>query len=227
MSYRNAKFEPTPVGRFAKSLASAMLLGVMACNSGTFPTAPSGAILSIDANPKTISVTGSSVVTVTARDGETGVPLRAGTEIRLATDLGTIEELVITDGDGVARATLQADGREGMATVTARSGLGSSSQPPPEVSTQVTIGQAMAEPLRAVFTAVTNETTLAVFFDDSSTGFPTSWEWDFGDGSPKSGEREPTHLYEAAGSYVVSLTVRDPDSQDTASAVVTVPKEAS
>lgn len=209
-----------------RSVLVAILVLAVGCESGTFPSAPSGAILAIDANPKTISVTGTSAIVVTARDGETGVPLRAGTEIRLTTNLGTIEEVVAVDGDGVGRATLRADGREGEATITARSGLGSEGQAPLEVSTKVTIGQATAEPLVAAFTAVTNE-TLTVFFDESSTGFPTSWAWSFGDGGPSSTLREPTHTYAAAGSYVVTLTVRDPDAQDTTSAVVTVPKEES
>lgn len=36
-----------------------------------------------------------------------------------------------------------------------------------------------------------------------------SWEWNFGDGSPVSGEREPIHTFAAGGTYTVTLTVRD------------------
>ncbi len=37
-------------------------------------------------------------------------------------------------------------------------------------------------------------------------GKPTSWLWDFGDGSPASIVQNPQHLYENPGSYTVSLT---------------------
>jgi chitodextrinase len=35
------------------------------------------------------------------------------------------------------------------------------------------------------------------------------YEWDFGDGSPVSNEAWTTHVYDAAGSYLVRLTVTD------------------
>ena len=37
-----------------------------------------------------------------------------------------------------------------------------------------------------------------VQFSDTSGGTPTSWSWDFGDGTSSS-ERNPTHVYAAAG----------------------------
>lgn len=40
-----------------------------------------------------------------------------------------------------------------------------------------------------------------VQFTDASTASPTSWEWDFGDGSPKSTDQNPLHVYSKAGSY--------------------------
>ena len=35
-----------------------------------------------------------------------------------------------------------------------------------------------------------------------------TYEWDFGDDSPKDGDREPTHYYQKAGDYYVNLTIR-------------------
>ena len=56
---------------------------------------------------------------------------------------------------------------------------------------------------------------LTVNFIDQSTGNITSWEWDFGDGSPVSSDQNPTHTYENFGSYSVSLTVTGIDGVDT------------
>ena len=47
---------------------------------------------------------------------------------------------------------------------------------------------------------------LAVTFTDASTGGPTAWSWDFGDGTSSTAQN-PVHTYAAAGSYSVSLTV--------------------
>ncbi|HOI57957.1 MAG TPA: PKD domain-containing protein [Methanoculleus sp.] len=50
---------------------------------------------------------------------------------------------------------------------------------------------------------------LTVDFTDASDGKPTAWEWDFGDGET-SDEQNPTHTYETAGTYDVTLTVAYP-----------------
>ncbi|MBN1185318.1 MAG: PKD domain-containing protein, partial [Bacteroidales bacterium] len=42
-------------------------------------------------------------------------------------------------------------------------------------------------------------------FTDLSTGFPSGWSWDFGDGS-SSDQRNPLYNYAEAGTYTVSLT---------------------
>lgn len=50
---------------------------------------------------------------------------------------------------------------------------------------------------------------LFVQFTDTSTGGPTSWLWDFGDGSTST-LQNPSHTYVTAGIYTVSLTVDGP-----------------
>ena len=47
---------------------------------------------------------------------------------------------------------------------------------------------------------------LRVQFLDSSTGYPTMWNWDFGDGNVASGTANPVHIYSEPGIYTVSLT---------------------
>ena len=48
---------------------------------------------------------------------------------------------------------------------------------------------------------------LSVQFNDTSTGTPTSWEWNFGDGSANSTEQNTTHPFTNIGVYHVALTV--------------------
>ena len=50
---------------------------------------------------------------------------------------------------------------------------------------------------------------LEVRFEDLSSEGVTAWTWDFGDGSGSDGQT-PSHVYEQAGSYTVSLTVTAP-----------------
>ena len=53
-----------------------------------------------------------------------------------------------------------------------------------------------------------------VQFTDSSFGIITNWHWNFGDGETSS-EQNPTHTYEIADTFNVSLTVTGPGGSDT------------
>ena len=48
---------------------------------------------------------------------------------------------------------------------------------------------------------------LAVTFNDTSTGTPTTWAWDFGDGTVASVKNPPVHTYTSPGTKNVTLTV--------------------
>ena len=66
---------------------------------------------------------------------------------------------------------------------------------------------------------------LTVQFTDTSTGSPTSWSWDFGDGKT-SNQKNPTHTYAAQGTYTVSLVASNstgPSQPVTKSVNVTQP----
>ena len=66
------------------------------------------------------------------------------------------------------------------------------------------------EPPVADFTGTpTNGTApLVVTFTDTSTGFPTSWSWNFGDNDATNATRQnPVHRYNSSGVYTVQLTV--------------------
>jgi len=99
-----------------------LLLACAACDSGTHPIAPVGTSMSVTANPASVALDGASQIRIELRGTTTGIPVRSGTEVRLATNLGQVEELVRTDRDGIAQATFQATGEAGMATVTVSSG---------------------------------------------------------------------------------------------------------
>jgi PKD repeat protein len=68
---------------------------------------------------------------------------------------------------------------------------------------------AVYEPVQADFTAAPRQAIApaTVQFTDTSTGPVAAWTWDFGDGET-SALQHPTHTYEAAGMYTVSLTAR-------------------
>ncbi len=54
---------------------------------------------------------------------------------------------------------------------------------------------------------------LSVSFTDQSTGSPSSWAWDFGDGGSSSSQN-PSHTYTSAGVYTVSLSVTNACGSD-------------
>ena len=61
----------------------------------------------------------------------------------------------------------------------------------------------------------------AVQFTDTSTGLPTSWIWDFGDGTSSTAQN-PSHTYSAATSCVAVLTAKAGSNQSTASKTITI-----
>ena len=73
----------------------------------------------------------------------------------------------------------------------------------------------------ASYTYAQEQNTLVVDFTDRSTGAPTSWAWDFGDGTTSS-QRNPTKTYATGGAYQVTLTVANSAGQSSASQLVSV-----
>ena len=62
--------------------------------------------------------------------------------------------------------------------------------------------------------ATVGKSPLAVNFTDRSTNSPTSWLWEFGDGSTST-EQNPSHTYTAARLYTVNLTAYNSDGNST------------
>jgi len=63
---------------------------------------------------------------------------------------------------------------------------------------------------------LTNGTLFFSSIESASLGGITTWTWEFGDGSTST-ERNPSHTYQEAGSYTVSLTAVGPGGSDTES----------
>lgn len=66
-------------------------------------------------------------------------------------------------------------------------------------------------------TPASGNAPLTVEFTDTSTGTPTGWNWTFGDiGTGNTSTlQNPTHTYTNAGTYSVTLTIRDAGSNNT------------
>ncbi|MCF8339025.1 MAG: SUMF1/EgtB/PvdO family nonheme iron enzyme [Bacteroidales bacterium] len=77
-----------------------------------------------------------------------------------------------------------------------------------EYSVDVTV--VSEDALVAAFSAnhISVEKGDSIQFTDESSGNPTAWEWDFGDGSTST-EQHPSHTYSSKGTYDVTLTVTD------------------
>ncbi len=56
---------------------------------------------------------------------------------------------------------------------------------------------------------------------DTSAGSPTSWAWEFGDGTTST-LRNPSHIWAARGTYAVRLTVTNSEGSDSYGTIVTV-----
>jgi PKD repeat protein len=73
-------------------------------------------------------------------------------------------------------------------------------------STSQTVNVASALVASFIYSPTSPVIGQGVQFTDTTTGSPTSWLWDFGDGIT-SNSQNPSHTYTTAGSYAVTLTV--------------------
>ena len=78
-----------------------------------------------------------------------------------------------------------------------------------QVTGYITVSEGPSVPL-ADFTAnvTSGPVPLPVRFTDTSSGVPSEWHWEFGDGAA-SDEQNPLHTYTDVGTYTVNLTVNN------------------
>ena len=74
---------------------------------------------------------------------------------------------------------------------------------------QITITSALPAPPVAAFTVnpTSGAAPLSATVADTSTGSPTSWLWNFGDGQTSNVQAPPAHSYAGVGTYTITLTV--------------------
>lgn len=85
---------------------------------------------------------------------------------------------------------------------------GSPNYPSYNIDIQLAETTAAQAPVALFEASVTSgKAPLTVQFSDLSTGNPTTWSWNFGDGSPITTAKNPSHDYVRTGTYVASLTV--------------------
>lgn len=194
--------------RMALSILAVLGLLAGACDSGNpvSPTAPQppGA-----GSPDVVLVVTSDRGQLEAGSGQAATLTISAdnapdkTEVALSTSLGSfarneavqiIKKEILNEA---ATVQLFPGSEPGTAKILARSG--------------VSVGQLslpIVEPSAPPVAEFTFQVSgLAALFADASTGNPTGWQWDFGDGDGVSGRKTTQHVYPQAGTYTVSLTV--------------------
>jgi hypothetical protein len=178
------------------------------------------AAIRLTVTPSSVPETGGTVSLLALVRDEQGQPL-PGVSVNFSSDAGTLEsggEFVETDESGTARdqltvtaLDLQAVGDDSF-EVTAEVGATGGVQTD-------TFEVGIQRPPSASFTTAITGNTVA--FTDTSTGSPTSWHWDFGDGNTST-QQNPVHTY-ASGNYLVVLTVKNAVGESVANDTVVIP----
>jgi PKD repeat protein len=119
-------------------------------------------------------------------------------------------------GDGTAHSSLQNPSHQyqnaGTYTVTLKATSDSCS----DVETKTNYITVSTTPVaNFVGNPTSGSSPLTVNFTDQSTGNPTAWDWNFGDGTPHSYVRNPSHTYNNPGDYTVTLIAANNCGSDT------------
>lgn len=177
--------------------------------------------LTLQATPSSVPESGGTIMLTALVRDDTGAPL-PGISVNFSSQVGTLRSggsFVTSNIGGIATDTLKVSAIDvstlGSNTFTVTAQAAGSGGMLMSQTFSVTIARAPV----ANFTFTTSKHTAV--FTDTSTPKPTSWLWDFGDGS-KSTSQNPTHTYAVAGSYVVTLTATNALGSTMASQVVTV-----
>jgi PKD repeat protein len=188
---QNPAYTYPNAGTYTVTLTATNAAGSNVCTKSNYVTVTSAAgaipVPVFSATP----LSGSSPLTVQFSDLSTGSPASWSWNFGDGNTSTLENPSNIYSGDGTYTVTLTETNAIGSNTTT-QAGY-------------IVVG-AVAAPV-ADFSATPTAGTapLSVQFTDSSTGSPSSWSWDFGDGTTVTDEN-PLHTYTSAGTYSVSLT---------------------
>lgn len=179
------------------------------------------AAISLQTTPSSVPETGGELELVALVRDEQGQSL-SGAPVNFRTDVGTLQSgggLVSTDAGGEARDVLMVSAGDLDAltgdSFEVEAQVGGASGNLVASSTMVTVQRLP----RADFSFGTNN--LVVVFNDTSSGRPSTWFWDFGDGNTST-QQNPSHRYAAADTYVVTLRATNSQGSDSVSKIVSV-----
>lgn len=189
----NGQYTVTLIASNADGSDTATKQNYISVGSGTAPTAD------FTANP----TSGDAPLEVTFTDISTGDPTSWSWDFGDGTTSATQNPVHTYNNNGTYTVSLTATNSYGSDTET-KTGY-------------ITVG-AGPQPPTAQFTAnpTSGAPPLAVQFTDQSTGNPTSWSWNFGDGGTST-LQSPQHTYTSAGSYDVTLICSNAQGADTLS----------
>ena len=89
------------------------------------------------------------------------------------------------------------------------------------VSQTIVVGNVIPTCAAAYYYVPDSSNQNIIDFFDISTGSPTSWAWDFGDGTTSS-LQNPSHTYAANGNYTVTLNIASANCNDSISQVIVI-----
>jgi len=178
--------------------------------------------VSLQATPSSVPETGANVTLLALIRDDQGQPL-PGASVNFGTEIGTLDSgggFLFSDANGqaidhlaVTESDISTLGDDDFQVSVEVGGSGQTVSENFNVSVQ--------RPPDARFQATRNQ--LTVVFEDLSTNNPTSWLWNFGDPDSSIDTRQnPSFDYSQAGTYTVTLTVRNAIGEDSSAQNVTV-----